>query len=70
MLLASITILLGIFFWFVLIFNNFFIIFVVKENTRLKLILAIPSRTPIILEKEIINIPPLVTDKTIEVLSK
>ena len=70
MLLASITILLGIFFWFVLIFNNFFIIFVVKENTRLKPILAIPSRTPIILEKEIINIPPLVTDKTIEVLSK
>ena len=70
MLLASITILLGIFFWFVLIFNNFFIIFVVKENTRLKLILAIPSRTPIILEKEIINIPALVTDKTIEVLSK
>ena len=70
MLLASITVLLGIFFWFVLIFNNFFIIFVVKENTRLKLTLAIPSRTPIILEKEIINIPPLVTDKTIEVLSK
>ena len=70
MLLASITVLLGIFFWFVLIFNNFFIIFVVKENTRLKPILVIPSRTPIILEKEIINIPPLVTDKTIEVLSK
>ena len=43
---------------------------VVKENTRLKLALDIPTGTPILLVKEIVDIPPLVADKTIKVLSK
>ena len=51
-------------------FNNFFIIPVVKKNIKLKLALAIPTRTPITLVKEIILIPPLVADNTIKVLSK
>ena len=43
---------------------------VVKENTRLKRALAIPTGTPITLVKEIIDIPPFVINKTIHVLSK
>ena len=43
---------------------------VVKENARLKLALAIPTRTPIILAKEIIDISPLIADETVQVLSK
>ena len=35
---------------------------VAKENTRLNLALAIPAGVPIMLEKEIIDIPPLVAD--------
>ena len=54
---------------FLLIFNSFFIIVVVRENTRLKDALAIPTGTPIALVKEIILIHPLVADKTIKVLS-
>ena len=38
------------------IFSNFFIIPVVKENTRLKLALAIPTGAPIMLAKEITDI--------------
>ena len=41
----------------------------VKENTRLELALAIPARVPIMLEKEIIDIPSFVSDKTIKILS-
>ena len=57
-------------FLFLVISNNFFMISVVKENTRLKLALAIPAGTPIILVKVIIDIPTLIADKTIKVLSK
>ena len=46
------------------------IIPVVKKNTKLKLSLAIPTGGPIILAKEVIDIPQLVADKTINVLSK
>ena len=42
----------------------------VKENTRLKLALGIPIGVPIMLEKEITDIPPLVKDKKIKILSK
>ena len=42
--------------------NHFFII----PNTRLKLALAIPTGTPITL---VIDILPLIADKTIKVLS-
>ena len=44
------------------IFNNFFIIPIVKENTKVKLVLPIPTETPITFAKEMINIPPLVED--------
>ena len=43
---------------------------VVKEKPKLKLTLIIPTGSPIILEKEIIDIPPLVADKTIKALPK
>ena len=45
-------------------------IHVAKEYTRLKVAPAIPTGTPIMLEKEITDIPPLAADKTIKVLSK
>ena len=63
-------ILLCFFFLFIAIFNNFFITPVVKENIKLKLALAIPTRTTIISVKQIIDIPPLAADKTIKFLSK
>ena len=62
------TILLCLFFLFFVIFNSFFIIHVIKENTRVKEALASPVGIPITLVKEIILIPPLVADKTIMVL--
>ena len=56
--------------YFLLFSIIFFIIPVVKENTRLKLALAIPTETPIIPVKSMIDIPLLVADKTIRILSK
>ena len=41
----------------------------VKENARLKFALVIPTGVPIMLEKQMIDIPPLVADKTIKILS-
>ena len=58
-----------LFFFFLVTFNSFFIIPVVKENARIKLALANPVRTPITLVKEIILIPSLIADKTIKTLS-
>ena len=55
-------------FLFLVSFNNFFIIPVVKENTKVKLALAIPAGIAIILVEDIILIPPLVADKTIKIL--
>ena len=57
------------FLFFLVTFNYFFIIPVVKENIKVKLALAIPAGIPITLVKEIMLIPPLVADKTIRVLS-
>ena len=51
LLLASITILLFLF-SFLVIFNNFFMIPVVKENNKLKLALALSTGTPIIFVKK------------------
>ena len=69
LLLASITVLLCFFFFFLVTFNSFFVIPVVKENIKVKLALPIPVGIQITLVKEIILIPPDVTDKTIKVLS-
>ena len=68
-LLASITILLYFFFLFLVVFNNFLMIPVIKENKRLKLTLAIHTGVPTMLEKEMTDIPPLLADKTIKILS-
>ena len=67
LLLARITILLCLFVLFLVIFNGFYIIYFVKENTRVKL--AIPTETAVTHAKEIIDIPPLVAGKTMKVLS-
>ena len=69
-LLANITVLLCFFFLFLIIFNNVFMVPVVKENTELKLALAIPTGVLIILVKEAIYLTPLAADKTIKVLLK
>ena len=61
LLLANITILLCFFFLFRIVFNNFFTIPVEMENASLKLALVIPNA---------IEILPVVTDKTINDLSK
>ena len=59
LLLASVTILSCFSFFFLVIFNNFFIIPVFKENTRVKDALANLAGIPITLVKEIILISPL-----------
>ena len=69
LLLASITILFCFSFFFLFIFNSFFIIPVVKENARVKKALASTAGIPITLVKEIILIHADVADKTIKVLS-
>ena len=70
LLFASIRILLCFLILFLVICNTFFFIPVVKENTRIKLQVAIPVGTPITLAKEIIVTTPLVADKTIKTLRK
>ena len=66
--LARVTISLCFFFSFLVVFNNFFMIPIVKENTNLKLALAIPTRVSIILEMEIVDIRRLFADKIIKIL--
>ena len=48
LLLANIRI-LSYFFFFIVIFSNFLVIPVIRENIRVKLALAIHTRAPIIL---------------------
>ena len=50
-------------------FNSFFIIPVVKESTKARLALITPAGIAITFVKKIVLIPPLVADKTINVLS-
>ena len=69
LLLANIRILSCLFFFFLVIFNNFLIIPVVIEKIKVKHALAIPAGTPIALANEIIDIPLLVTLKIIKILS-
>ena len=57
------------FLFFLVSFNSFIIIPVVKENTKVRLALITPAGIPITFVKEIILFPPLVGDKTINVLS-
>ena len=69
LLLANIKILPCFFFLFLVIFSNVLAIPVIREKIRVKLAIAIPTGTPIILVNEIIDIPPLVVLKTIKTLS-
>ena len=57
------------FLFFLVIFNIFFIIPVVREEIKVKLALAIPTGAPTILVNEIIDTPLLVALKTIKILS-
>ena len=50
--------------------SNFLIIPVVKEKLKVKLALAIPTGTPTMLVKEMIDTPPAVALKTVKILSK
>ena len=70
LLLANITVLLCFFFSFCVVFNYFFTIPVVIENTKLKLALAIPAGAPITAAKDTVEMLPLAADKTIKNLSK
>ena len=67
--LANIRILSSFFFLFLVIFNNFLIIPIVREKIKIRLTLAIPTGAPIILVNEIIDTPLLVALKTIKILS-
>ena len=54
--MANISILSCFFVLFLVIFNNFLIIPVVKEKIKVRLALAIPTGAPIILVYEIIDV--------------
>ena len=69
LLLANIRILSCFFFFFLVIFNNFLVIPVVREKIKVKLALAIPTGAPTILVNEIIDTSPVVALKTIKILS-
>ena len=69
LLLANIRILSCFLFFFLVIFNNFLTIPVVREKIKVRLALAIATGAPIILVNEIIDTPLLVALKTIKILS-
>ena len=58
------------FFLFRVVFNSFFTIPVDNENVRLRLAVYIPTGVPITVANDVIEILPLVADKTIQDLSK
>ena len=70
LLLVNITIFLCFFFLLLVVFNSFFTISVQIENARLKFALLIPTGAPIAVANDAIEILPVVTDKTINDLSK
>ena len=70
LLLANITILLCFFFLFHVVLNSFFTNPVKIENERPKLALVIPTGAPITVANDAMVKLPVVTDKTINDLSK
>ena len=56
-------------FFVVVISNNFLTIPVVKEKTKVKIALTIPTGAPITLVNEIIDTPLVVAPKTTKILS-
>ena len=69
LLLANIRISSCFFFLFLVIFSNFSTIPVVREKSKVRLALAIPTGAPTILVNEIIDTPTLVALKTIKAWS-
>ena len=67
--LARTSILSCFLFLFFVIPSNFLFISVVKEKNKVKIALAFPTGAPITVVKEIIDTPPLVADKTTNILS-
>ena len=67
-LLARIRI-LSCFFFFLVIFSNFLAIPLVREKSKGRLVLTIPTGAPAILVNEIIDTQPLAALKTIKILS-
>ena len=55
--------------FFLVIFNNFLVIPVVRKKIKVKLALAIPTGTPTTLVNELIDSPSLVALKTIKAWS-
>ena len=70
LLLANIIILSCFFFLILIVLSNFLIIPFVIGKINVKLALAIPAGTPMILVNEIIDTPPLPALKIIKILSK
>ena len=64
LLLANIAILLWFLFLFLVVFNNFFTIPVKIENARLKLALVIATGALMTVASNVIEILPVVLDKT------
>ena len=64
LLLANIRILSW--FFFLVIFNNFLVISVVRKKNKVRLALAIPTGARTIVVNAIIDTPPLVALKTIK----
>ena len=56
-------------FFFLVIFNNFLVIPLVREKIKVKLALVIPTGAPTILVNEQIDTPPAVALKTIKTFS-
>ena len=56
-------------FFFLVIFNNFLVIPLVREKIKVKLALVIPTGAPTILVNEQIDTPPAVALKTIKIFS-
>ena len=69
LLLANIRILLCFFFVFLVMFSTFLMIPVYREKIKVKLAHAIPIGAPIVVVNEIIDIPPVVALKIINILS-
>ena len=69
LLLAKVRILSCFFVLFLVMLSNFFVIPVVKQNIKVKLVVAIPTGAPTILVKEMIDTPVAIALKTIKILS-
>ena len=58
------------FFFRLVVFNNFFTSSVDNENVRLRLALAIPTGVQITVSNDAIEMLPLVSEKTIKIIKR